>query len=204
MANRALTAPTPSLMIPRRTLLKAAGLAAAATVIRPAFADSELDSLYAKARKEGGLNLYGGGPADWYTQWAKQFEVALPDVPITFNGGFSNELSPKIDTQIADKKLECDVTVLQTLQDFERWKHQGALTALPNAVFEHIDRRYYDPDKTFTGVSLYTLSYVYNPSLLGSTVPASAEDFLNPAYRGKKSPFIRRPMTSRCFSTRPS
>jgi hypothetical protein len=57
-------------MIPRRTLLKAAGLAAAATIIRPAFADSEFDSLYAKARKEGGLNLYGGGPADWYTQWA--------------------------------------------------------------------------------------------------------------------------------------
>jgi hypothetical protein len=142
MANRALTAPTPSLMIPRRTLLKAAGLAAAATIIRPAFADSELDSLYAKARKEGGLNLYGGGPADWYTQWAKQFEVAFPDVPIAFNGGFSNELSPKIDKQIADKKLECDVTVLQTLQDFERWKHQGALTALPNTVFEHIDRRF--------------------------------------------------------------
>jgi hypothetical protein len=57
-------------MIPRRTLLKAAGLAAAATIIRPAFADGEFDSLYAKARKEGGLNLYGGGPADWYTQWA--------------------------------------------------------------------------------------------------------------------------------------
>ena len=49
-----LTAPTPSLMIPRRTLLKAAGLAAAATIIRPAFADGEFDSLYAKARKEGG------------------------------------------------------------------------------------------------------------------------------------------------------
>jgi hypothetical protein len=94
MANRALTAPTPSLMIPRRTLLKAAGLAAAATIIRPAFADSEFDSLYAKARKEGGLNLYGGGPADWYTQWAKQFEAAFPDVPIAFIGGFSNELSP--------------------------------------------------------------------------------------------------------------
>jgi ABC-type Fe3+ transport system substrate-binding protein len=55
-------------MIPRRTLLKAARLAAAATIIRPAFADSELASLYAKAREEGGLNLYGGGPADWYTQ----------------------------------------------------------------------------------------------------------------------------------------
>jgi hypothetical protein len=41
-------------MIPRRTLLKAAGLAAAATIIRPAFADGEFDSLYAKARKEGG------------------------------------------------------------------------------------------------------------------------------------------------------
>jgi ABC-type Fe3+ transport system substrate-binding protein len=172
-------------MIPRRTLLKAAGLAAAATIIRPAFADSELDSLYAKARKEGGLNLYGGGPADWYTQWAKQFEAAFPGVPIAFTGGFSNQLSPKIDKQIANKKLGCDVAVLQTLQDFERWKHQGALTILPNAVFEHIDRRYYDPGKTFTGVSLYTLSYVYNPSLLGSAVPVSAEDFLNSAYRDK-------------------
>ena len=48
IANRALTAPTPSLMIPRRTLLKAARLAAAATIIRPAFADSELDSLVRK------------------------------------------------------------------------------------------------------------------------------------------------------------
>ena len=185
MTNRAPTVPTPSLMIPRRTLLKSAGLAAAAMIIRPAFADGTLDALYATARKEGGLNLYGGGPADWYTQWAKQFEAAFPGVPIAFTGGFSNQLSPKIDKQIADKKLECDVTVLQTLQDFERWKHQGALTTLPDAVFEHVDRRYYDPGKTFTGVSLYTLSYVYNPSLLGSTVPASAEDFLKPAYRGK-------------------
>ena len=79
-------------------------------------------------------------------------------MPIAFTGGFSNELSPKIDKQIADKKLECDVTVLQTLQDFERWRHQGALTTIPNAVFEHIDRRYCDPGKPFTGVSLYTLS----------------------------------------------
>src|ERR1700731_4273736 len=78
MTNRALADPTPTLMIPRRTLIKAARLAATATIIRPAFADSELDSLYAKARKEGGLNLYGGGPADWYAQWAKQFEAALP------------------------------------------------------------------------------------------------------------------------------
>src|ERR1700730_10604496 len=42
MANRALTAPTPSLMIPRRTLLKAAGLAAAATIIRPALPTASL------------------------------------------------------------------------------------------------------------------------------------------------------------------
>jgi hypothetical protein len=34
MTNRALAAPTPSLMIPRRTLLKAAGLAAAAVADR--------------------------------------------------------------------------------------------------------------------------------------------------------------------------
>jgi ABC-type Fe3+ transport system substrate-binding protein len=68
---------------------------------------------------------------------------------------------------------------------FRALEAPGTLTILPNAVFEHIDRRYYDPGKTFTGVSLYTLSYVYNPSLLGSAVPVSAEDFLNSAYRDK-------------------
>src|SRR4029077_821112 len=104
------------------------------------------------------LTLYGGGPADWYTQWAKQFEAAFPDVPIAFIGGFSNELSPKIDKQIEDKKMEGAVTLLQTLQDYERCNQQDTQPTLANAVFEHVDRRYYDPGKTFTGVSLYTLS----------------------------------------------
>jgi hypothetical protein len=65
-------------MIPRRTLLKAAGLAAAATVIRPAFADSELDSLYAKARKEGGVNLYGRGSGGLVHPMGKAVRGGLP------------------------------------------------------------------------------------------------------------------------------
>jgi len=34
--------------------------------------------------------------------------------------GFSNQLAPRIDEQIARNRLEADVAVLQTIQDFER------------------------------------------------------------------------------------
>jgi ABC-type Fe3+ transport system substrate-binding protein len=183
----------------RRTLLKGAAVAVAAPLFRRALAEractfidrvGDVDaqagtqSLYARGRQEGGVAVYGGGPAEWYTEWAKQFEAAFPGIPVAFTGGFSNQLSPRIDRQIAAKKLECDIAVLQTLQDFERWKREGALATLPGAMFDHVDRRYYDPDRTFIGVSLYTLSYVYNSNRL-TTVPTSAEDFLKPAYRGE-------------------
>lgn len=151
----------------------------------PAVASDVLDGLYARARQEGTLNLYGGGPAFWYTDWAAQFKVTFPEISVNFVGGFSNELSPRIDQQIASGRMECDVTVLQTLQDFARWKRKNVLATLPAEVFNNVDKRYYDPSGTYVGVSLYTLSYAYNSNLIGESIPAAATDFLKPEYRGK-------------------
>jgi ABC-type Fe3+ transport system substrate-binding protein len=147
--------------------------------------DETLDGLYARARKEGVLNLYGGGPAFWYADWAAQFKAAFPEIAVNFSGGFSNQLAPRIDQQIASGRMECDVAVLQTLQDFARWKTKGELIGLPSEVFDHIDKRYYDPSGTYVGVSLYTLSYAYNATLVGESIPSTASDFVNPDYRGK-------------------
>jgi ABC-type Fe3+ transport system substrate-binding protein len=71
------------------------------------------------------------------------------------------------------------------LQDFARWKSKGALTVLPAEVFDHVDKRYYDSSGTYVGASLYTLSYAYNASMVGESVPSAATDFLKPGYRGK-------------------
>jgi hypothetical protein len=79
--------------------------------------DGTMDKLYARARQEGALTLYGGGPAVWYTDWTEQFKIVFPGIAVTLVGGFSNELTPRIDQQIASGRMECDVTILQTLQD---------------------------------------------------------------------------------------
>src|SRR6202790_4153684 len=80
--------------------------------------DGTLDKLYTRARQDRALSLYGGGPAAWYTDWAEQFQIPFPGIAVNFVGGFSNELTPRIDQQIASGQMECDVTILQTLQDF--------------------------------------------------------------------------------------
>jgi ABC-type Fe3+ transport system substrate-binding protein len=147
--------------------------------------DGTLEKLYVRARQDGALNLYGGGPAAWYVDWAEQFKIAFPGIAVNFVGGFSNEITPRIDQQISSGKIECDVTILQTLQDFARWKSKGALTVLPAEVFDHVDKRYYDSSGTYVGASLYTLSYAYNASMVGESVPSAATDFLKPGYRGK-------------------
>jgi ABC-type Fe3+ transport system substrate-binding protein len=148
-------------------------------------AGPEYDALYAIARKEGQLNLYGGGPASWYTDWTKNFTTRFPGIQVVFKGGFSNQLTPLIDGQLAARKMEADVAVLQTLQDFARWKRKGVLQPLKDTVFDHMPAKYHDPQGCYTGVSVYTLSYAYNRAALGASPPRSAMDFLQTEFKGK-------------------
>jgi ABC-type Fe3+ transport system substrate-binding protein len=176
----------------RRHVTSAAVAAAAASLFsaegwaqQSAAEGAGLADLYRRARQEGALTLYGGGPAAWYTDWAAQFQATFPGIAVSLVGGFSNQLSPRIDQQIAAGRMECDIAILQTLQDFARWKAQSALTVLPDSVFDHVDRRYRDPSGTYVGASLYTLTYAYNAGLVGPSIPTAATDFLSPDYRGK-------------------
>src|SRR4051812_35709709 len=72
-----------------------------------------LDQLYAKAKTEGALHIYGGGPARLYEGWAKEFEQKFPGIKVTITGGFAGELAPKIDKEIADKKVVVDFVTFQ-------------------------------------------------------------------------------------------
>ena len=91
----------------------------------PAQAQS-LDALYDKAKSEGALVLYAGGPTAPWDAAAKDFSARYPGVTVSVTGGFSNVLDKKIDAQLAAGKLEVDMAMFQTLQDFVRWKQQGA------------------------------------------------------------------------------
>lgn len=145
-----------------------------------------LDRLYAKAQAEKTVVIYSGGPVAPYQRWAKEFMDRFPGLTVSVTGGFSNVLDTKIDQQLAAKKLEVDMAILQTAQDFVAWKKRGVLLRFKPEGYDKIDPRFRDRDGAFMATSVVLLSYAYNTHLVAARdVPKSALDFLKPAFRGK-------------------
>jgi len=141
-----------------------------------------MDELYAKAKSEGRLVLYGGGPVEPFERWAKEFGQKFPGLQVSVTGGYSNVLDQKIDQQIRDKRLEVDIAIFQTVQDFVAWKKADVLLPFKPHGFEAIHESYRDPDGAFTTISVNPLPYAYNSKLLrAEDVPRSALDFLKPS-----------------------
>ena len=167
-----------------RSALAAAG-AVSLALATTAQAES-LDELYAKARNEKSLVIYAGGPVSNYEPLAREFEGKFPGLTVSIEGGFSNVLNQKIEQQFKDGKLLADMVLLQTAQDFVRWKGQGRMLAFKPEGFDAIDASFKDPDGAFIVWYVGTLSYAYNTrELKADAAPRSALDFLKPEFRGK-------------------
>jgi ABC-type Fe3+ transport system substrate-binding protein len=162
-----------------------AGIVAATLASAPAHTQSA-DQLYALAKSEKTLVFYSGGPADPYERMAKDFEQRYPGIAVSVTGGFSNVLDRKIDDQIAAKKLEVDMAIFQTVQDFVAWKKAGVLLSFKPDGCDKIDPRFRDPDGAFTTTSVVLLTYAYNTKVVApADAPKSALDFLKPQFAGK-------------------
>src|ERR1700722_20216653 len=156
-----------------------------ASVVAKANAQS-IDELYQAAKKEGALSLNGGGLAGLYEPWVREFEQRFPGIKVTLTADFSNILAPIIDREIAERKLSVDLTIFQTLQDYDRWKKQGVLMSFKPEGWDQIHQSFKDPDGQYVGVAVYALSYAYNTqAIAGIDVPRSARDFLKPEFKGK-------------------
>jgi ABC-type Fe3+ transport system substrate-binding protein len=168
-----------------RRLGAAAALAALAASAPPLHAQS-LDETYAKAKDEGALAFYAGGPTAPWEARAKAFSERYPGIKISIGGGFSNVLDKKIDAQIAAGKLEVDAAILQTLADFSRWKAAGALLPFKPAGFEAMDASFRDADGAFWATMIIVMPYMINTETVAAAdVPNAALDFLRPQFRGK-------------------
>ena len=145
-----------------------------------------LDDLYAKAKTEGALAFYAGGPTAPWEARAKAFGQLYPEIKISINGGFSNVLDKKIDQQIAAGKLEVDAAILQTITDFARWKADGRLLVFKPGGFDMMDASFKDPDGAFWATMVNVVPYMYNTEKVAAAdVPNSALDFLKSSFRGK-------------------
>jgi ABC-type Fe3+ transport system substrate-binding protein len=84
------------------------------------------------------------------------------------------------------KKTDVDLTIFQTLQDYDRWKKRGVLMSFKPEGWDQIHQSFKDPDGQYVGVAVYALSYAYNTqAIAGIDVPRSAQDFLKPEFKGK-------------------
>jgi hypothetical protein len=169
-----------------RFFAAALALALAAPVLCGNARAETIGALYAKAKAEGALSLYAGGPTAPWERDAASFNALYPGITVTITGGYSNVLDKKIDAQLAAKKVETDLAIFQTLGDFLRWRKEGVLLRFKPAGFDKIDREFKDGDGAFVGVAVNAHPYAYNPNLVpAAEVPKSALDFLKPEFRDK-------------------
>jgi len=170
----------------RRKFIQSLVLGALLALGALAASSQNVDSIYDQAKSEGALVLYTGGPTAPWEAAAKDFSARYPGIKISVTGGFSNVLDKKIDAQLAAGKMEVDLAVFQTLQDFVRWREQGILLNFKPQGFEKIDASFKDAGGAYVAVQINAHAYAYNPNLVKpENVPRSALDFLNPRFKGK-------------------
>jgi ABC-type Fe3+ transport system substrate-binding protein len=100
------------------------------------------------------------------------------------SGGPSNVHAEEIDKQIAARALRIDTAILQTVQDFERWKKAGVLIPFKPDGFDKIDSGWKDGDGAYVGVYVNGLVYAYNPQKVKpESVPRIALDFARPEFK---------------------
>ncbi|MGH6742045.1 MAG: ABC transporter substrate-binding protein, partial [Bradyrhizobium sp.] len=145
----------------------------------------DLDALYQRAAAEGEVSAYLQGPPQVYAGFVHAFEAKYPKVKVRITSG-RYDLMPKIDAQIAAGKMDADLAILQTTQDYVRWKQQGALQSFAPPDFALIPAKLKDPDAQFLPVFLVMIGLAYNPAqVTQADVPHTIPDFLKPVFKGK-------------------
>ena len=122
--------------------------------------------------------------------FAREFEAKFPGLKVSITGGFSNVLNEKIVAQMKAKKpegkLEVDMAMFQTVQDFVAWKKEGQLLNFKVEGFDQIDPSFRDEDGAYTTAKVNQIVYAYNSKAVApQDVPKSALDFLKPQFMGK-------------------
>jgi ABC-type Fe3+ transport system substrate-binding protein len=173
-------------MAMKRRLIAALAASAVLSACCALASAETIDQIYEAAKAEKTLVLWGAGPSAGYETAARAFEQQFPGITVTLMGGFSNVLNAKIEEQISAKKVETDLLVFQTVQDFVNWNKRGLLLHFKPDGFETIGAHSKDPDGAWIAVNANPILYGYNSEQVAADeVPKSPLDFLKPQFKGK-------------------
>ncbi len=145
-----------------------------------------VDQLYAMAKAEKTLVVWAAASTADHERAARAFEQQFPGVTVSVVSGFSNVLNAKIEEQVRTKKVEIDLVIFQTIQDFIAWNRRGLLLHFKPESFDKIDAGYKDKDGAWIAVSKNPIFYGYNTENVSlKDVPKSAPDFLNSRFKSR-------------------
>jgi ABC-type Fe3+ transport system substrate-binding protein len=144
------------------------------------------DQLYTAAKAEGSVVLWAAGPSRGYESAAHAFEQRFPGITVSLTAGFSNVLNTRMEEQFRAQKIETDVAIFQTIQDFIAWKRRGLLLNYKPEGFDRISLKSKDPDGAWVAVNTNPIFYGYNTEhVRKQELPTSAIDFLKARFKGK-------------------
>jgi ABC-type Fe3+ transport system substrate-binding protein len=144
------------------------------------------DQLYSAAKAERSVAVWAAGPAGGYEAAAHAFEQRFPGIAVTLTAGFSNVLNTRMEEQFRAQKIETDVAILQTIQDFVAWKGRGLLLNYKPDGFDRIGTKSRDPDGAWVAVNTNPIFYGYNTEhVRKQDMPTAAIDFLKARFKGK-------------------
>jgi ABC-type Fe3+ transport system substrate-binding protein len=149
---------------------------------------AQLRALYQQALAQGGeLTVYMGGdkPGQWDSisqAFAKQF----PGMKLHLVTDLSKYQDARIDNQLASHDLVADVAILQTTQDFTRWKQEGQLLRYRPIGYNQIFSNAKNADGYWAGVFYGAFADMVNTKDLPAKADSlTAADLLSPKFRNK-------------------
>ncbi|KJA17849.1 hypothetical protein HYPSUDRAFT_145819 [Hypholoma sublateritium FD-334 SS-4] len=149
-----------------------------------------IDEIYNAAMKEQGtLRVsWGGDVQASKNDIMEAFTARFPNIKVNITLDVSKYLDSSADLAYNSTKGKdngVDVTVLQSVQNFPRWKSQGRLLPYKVAPWNDIQPEFVDPDGAYTGLYIFTLGdTVYNSTITNNaTLPKTYLDCLLPEWK---------------------
>lgn len=115
-----------------------------------------LDEIYTAAQQESGntsrpLQVFWGGDAGDQGEAVRSgWKERFPDIPLNLTVDLSKYHDGRADKAFYEGKHVADIAVLQTLQDFPRWKSQNRLLYYKPREFDDV----FNGEKDFDGAWL--------------------------------------------------
>lgn len=147
-----------------------------------------LDEIHQAALAEGGVVTlwHGGSEPDQQDRLKNAFEKRFPGMTLNVTVKSSSYLGPNIDRQLVSGNLQVDNAMLQTSQDYPRWRDDGALLHYKPAGFDQVYSAFKDFDGAWVSSTINAWSIVYNKDKLGDiSPPETFLDFLRPEFKNK-------------------